>query len=253
MSIEQKITIVGRFDPSDVAHLRLSDAILHAETALGIVISTKWVVPADLDRLDDAFAGSRAAIIAPQSNRTVLETTPEILDAVSWLRLHHIPTLGIESGFWHMAIEWARNVIGRKDAEIAAFRDDTSMPVFHRFLAEPHATLEDVRMRTVDVEFLGGSKLATVYGRTSAKESIRPLYAFNADFAPDFERSGVSGSAHATVAGRKIFAAFESSALDFHVGVAYLPQMTSSPDSPHPLLLGLIRTLGGGFLDRRIE
>lgn len=253
MSIEQKITIVGRFDPSDVAHLRLSDAILHAEAALGLVVSTKWVVPADLDRLDDAFAGSRAAIIAPQSNRTVLETTPEILDAVSWLRLHHIPTLGIESGFWHMTIEWARNVIGRKDADVAAFKDDTSMPVFDRFLAEPHATLEDVRLRTVDVDFSEGSKIAGAYGRPSAKESIRPLYAFNADFAPDFERTGVVGAAHATVGGRKIFAALESSALEFHVGVAYLPQMTSSPEHPHPLLLGLVRTLGGGFLNRRIE
>lgn len=253
MSIEQKITIVGRFDPSDVAHVRLSEAILHAETALGIVVSTKWVVPADLDRLDDAFAGSRAAIIAPQSNRSVLETTPEILDAVHWLRSHHIPTLGIETGFWHMTIEWARNVIGRKDADVAAFRDDTSMPVFGRFSAEPHATLEDVRMRTVDVEFFEGTKLAALYGRASEKEQIRPLHAFNADFAADFERSGVQIAAHATIGGRKIFAALASTALDFHVGVAYLPQMSSTPERPHPLLLGLVRTLGGGFLDRRIE
>lgn len=241
MTEHAPIVIVGRFDPSDATHTALRDAILHAETQKNVVVSTRWVGPDELDRPDDALGRATAAVIAPSSAHARLELVPEILDAIGWLRRRHVPTLAIESGFQHMTIEWARAVLAHPDANARTFDESTEMPIWDAVDPHPRPNLEGLPTRTVKIHPVPGTKCAAAYGdRTEADEQLRPLAAFNPDFLPEFEKSGMIPGATAYWWGRTLVCAMESTALPFWVGTAFLPPLTSRHTRPHPLIAALL-------------
>lgn len=51
------------------------------------------------------------------------------LKLIEFVREHNVPTFGTCGGFQHMVIEFARNVLGIKDAELAEY--DPEACFFH--------------------------------------------------------------------------------------------------------------------------
>jgi CTP synthase len=240
MTEHAPVTIIGRFDPGDAIHAALREAVVHAAPHFGVVLNTRWVTPSDLGNLDDALSGTAAAVIAPSRTRETLELEPEIIAAIRWLRMHHLPTLAIEGGYHHLVIEWARNVLGRSDANATLFDDGTPMPVIDRLVAEPHPTMATARILPVEIHPTPGSLVGALYGDGPAREHFRSEDAFNPDYLPEFAASGMRAAATLELGDRSVIAGIESKSLPFYVGVGFLPQLGSQPARPHPLFRGLL-------------
>lgn len=233
-----RITILGSFDPDFAPHVQVREAIIAAQNAMGVVMNTRWVSPSELEDLS-TLEDSRAAIVAPFQIKHSRELQPEVVNAIEWLRMHRVPTLGIEGGFEHMIIEAARNVLGYENATSSVFDDDAPNPVITRFDARATVAGRTVP-RYVDIEIHEGTELARIYGQSGVvREAFGANAVFNADYAAETERAGFKLCAHGIFKEQRFIAAGEWNALPYYIGVSYLPQVAGA-EKPHPLFTALI-------------
>ncbi|MBI3887937.1 CTP synthase, partial [Candidatus Microgenomates bacterium] len=118
----------GNFDLSD-SYVSVIEAIKHAQTQIGAKVNIKWVNSEgdfDLTGVD--------GVIVPQGwgSRGVEGK----LKAVKYARENKIPYLGLCFGMQMAVIEFARNVLGLKDANSEEADPKTKNPVIHMMEAQ---------------------------------------------------------------------------------------------------------------------
>ena len=142
-------------------------------------------------------------------------------------------------------IEFARNVLGLKDANSREFDDITENPVI------------DIMSDQVDIEDLGGTmrlgaypchvkkdtKLFEVYNEELVSERHRHRFEFNNKYREMFLENGMDLSGISPDG--RLVEAVEIKENDFFVGVQYHPEFLSRPNRPHPLFLGLVKAAKG--------
>ena len=138
-------------------------------------------------------------------------------------------------------IEWARNIMGLKDASSAELNPETNHPVIH-LLPEQQ-----------DIVDLGGTMRLGVYPCRLQKESIgknlydedvvyerhRHRYEFNNSYKQDFINSGYKISG--TSPDGRLVELIELSNHPYFLACQYHPEFLSRPGKPHPLFKGLIQ------------
>lgn len=140
----------------------------------------------------------------------------EKLDMIRMAREQGIPFLGICMGFQLMLIEYARNVMGIKDANTQEI--------------DPKAELV-VKMPSLVV----GMRSFT-YNGTELGESFWHQYKFNHAYTQQFEQYGWEFAFMEDVAAL----AFLKGRRQFFMGTQFHPEYQSSVDKPHPLLINFL-------------
>lgn len=125
-----------------------------------------------------------------------------------------------------MLVEYARDVLGVVDAEHAETSPDADTLVVTPLSCSLVGQTHPVRL-------LPGTRAAAVYGHAEAAESFWCNYGLNPAYRPLFEESGLRASA---VDEEGDVRAVELDGHPFFLGTLFLPQMTSAPGKPHPLL-----------------
>ncbi len=95
--------------------------------------------------------------------------------AIRYARERTCPFLGTCGGFQHAVIEYARNVLGWRDAEHAETAPDAKTLV----IAPLACALVE---KTGTVVFRAGSRLRAAYGKEQSKEGYRCSYGINSAF-----------------------------------------------------------------------
>jgi CTP synthase (UTP-ammonia lyase) len=125
-------------------------------------------------------------------------------------------------------VEYARNVLGVAGAEHAETSPEAGAlvvtPLSCSLVGQTHA-----------VRLLPGTRVAELYGRGEADESYWCSYGLNPAFRAGLEQSGLRVSA--VDEGGEV-RAVELDGHPFVLGTLFLPQMSSAPGAPHPLLAG---------------
>jgi CTP synthase (UTP-ammonia lyase) len=130
-------------------------------------------------------------------------------------------------------VEYVRDVLGIDGAEHA----ETS-PDAERLAITPLAcSLVGQQHR---IHILPGTRAAELYGRDEAVERYYCSYGLNPAYRPALEDSGLRVTAEDDEREVRIV---ELDGHPFFLGTLFLPQMTSSEDEPHPLLVGLADAL----------
>ena len=111
-----QIAILGEFDPEFPPHAATNAAILHSSQHLRAEVRGVWLSTQDIHLdLVKEYAGMW---VAPGSPYKDLEKT---LSAIRYARENLLPCFGTCGGFQHIVIEYARNVLGFKDAHHAEY------------------------------------------------------------------------------------------------------------------------------------
>jgi CTP synthase len=147
-------------------------------------------------------------------------------------------------------IEFARNVLGLKDANSAEVNPKTKNPVIH--IMSGQEKLLEKKMYGGTVRLVGwpclikkGTRLHKAYkAKNPAVETVserhRHRYEFNNDYREAMEKKGL------TVAGTspdgRIVEAIEISDHPFFIGTQFHPEYMSRPLDPHPLFSEFIKT-----------
>jgi GNAT superfamily N-acetyltransferase len=217
-----RVGIAGEFDAGSVTHAATRAALAHAGAALGLDVEARWLGRgghADVEKVDALLAGPG---------------NPDMQGALAALRLarqRRIPVLGTCAGFQYLVIEFARGVLGLEDADHAEWNPQAS-----RLLVSPLAC--SLAGQRAEVELLADSLAHAAYGATRVSEEYRCSYGLDPEYEPALERAGLR------VTGRDREGAARAVELrghPFHVGTLYVPQLSSSPERPHPLVLAFLR------------
>jgi CTP synthase (UTP-ammonia lyase) len=91
-------------------------------------------------------------------------------------------------------------------------------------------------MRTV--RLADGTKARGVFGAPESRELFACSFELNRAYYDAVERAGMRISGRDDEEGARVVELPDN---DFHVATLFLPQMTSTPDRPHPLFLAYVR------------
>ena len=222
----------GDFELED-SYLSVVEAIKHASKHLGVNAILVWASSAsELEGVD--------AIIVPGGFGT--SGIDAKIDAIKFARKSNKPFLGLCLGLQLSVIEHARNVLGLKDATSVEFSNEGSHVV---------STMPDQVKKIANLDFGGSMRLGeqkaslkdglvkSLYGSEDVLERHRHRFEVNPDFVDTLEDKGLKFSGFNSDLGLVEF--LERSDCDFFVATQAHPELVSSPLSPHPLFLGLIR------------
>jgi len=190
----------------------------------------QWVATTDLAGPDGLkrLANFHGLWIAPASPYQSVEGA---LSAIRWARERRVPLLGTCGGFQHIVLEYARNVLGFADAQHEETQPDAPAP----FISRLACSLES---RTLTITLEPGSLIAGLYNRTTVREQYHCNFGVNPIYV-DKLRSGPLRIVGSDAEG--VVRAVELTGHPFFVGTLFLPQHTSTPADPHPLISGFLR------------
>lgn len=234
-----KIAIVGKYVTLHDSYLSVIEALNHAGFYNNTKIEIKWV---DSEELTDVNVAEKLAsvsgILVPGGfgNRGI----EGMIIACKYARLNNIPYLGICLGLQIAAIEFARNVVGIKDATSSEFSKEGTAVI-------------DLMLEQKDVSKIGGSmrlgncKCSSVFGSIIRKaydsdefvERHRHRYEFNPLFKEEFSKNGLDFVAFSQ--NGLVVEAIEIKENDFFLGVQYHPEFTSRPNHANPVFIEFVK------------
>jgi CTP synthase len=162
--------------------------------------------------------------------------------AVQYARENGIPFLGICLGMQMAVIEYARNVLGLKDANSTEMEANTSEPVIS--LMEEQKNVINMggtmRLGAWHCELAESSLVREVYGGANAiSERHRHRYEFNNIYKSQLEEAGLRASGVNQETG--LVEIIELPEHPWFVGVQYHPEYKSTVANPHPLFVGFVK------------
>ena len=140
-----------------------------------------------------------------------------------------------------MTIEFARNVLGYRDANSSEFDLTTKYPVIsimeeQKNVVEKGGTYEVRRLEMSQLK--PNTTLLEIYGAKNITERHRHRYEFNSEFLEDFENNGLQALCKSRHQISRNGRAQKSS---FYVGVQYHQNIKVQLATPHPLFIALIK------------
>ncbi len=94
--------------------------------------------------------------------------------------------------------------------------------------------------KSQEVRIQSGSMAAHAYGRAESIEQFVCNYGLNPQFRDEIENSGLRVSGLDSENEIRIF---EIPGHPFYMGTLFLPQLSSEPDKPHPLITAYLRAV----------
>ena len=172
--------------------------------------------------------------------------------AAEYGRTNDIPTFGICLGMQMMVIEFARNVLGYKDANSAEMDDKTPHNVIDIMEEQKNITQMGGTMRlgAYECELREGSKVAQAYTAANSQlstlnsqlmihERHRHRYEFNNAYKDEYESNGMKcvGINPAS----NLVEIVEIPEKKWYIGTQFHPEYSSTVLHPHPLFMDFIK------------
>ena len=226
--MKRSIAIIGEYTPTFPPHVSTNAAIEHSRSASGIDVDGIWVSTEEITKtLFERFSGIWVAPGSPYKNMD------QALWAIRYARENGIACFGTCGGFQHMIIEYARNVLGFREAAHAEY-DPYASDLFITQLAC------SVAGREMELTFASGSQVAEIYGAHSAIEQ----YYCNFGVNPDYVSRLKSGSLKITGSDSDgEIRVIELPDHPFFLGTLFVPQARSTADQPHPLVTAFLKAV----------
>ena len=231
MPLQRTIAIVGKYLCQD-AYLSVIESIKHAGAKCGVGIKIKLISCEDLDALSDVDG-----IIVPGGFGS--RGVEGKIAAIKYARENNIPFLGICLGMQMAVVEFARNVLGLKEAHSTEM---TASPYPVIDLMESQKNVKNkggtMRLGLYDCTLKKGTRSAKLYNSENIKERHRHRYEFNNKYREDLEKAGlvISGVNKEL----DLVEIIELKDHPYFVACQFHPELVSRPYSPHPLFVGLV-------------
>lgn len=236
-----KIAMVGKYVELHDSYISVNEALKHGGIETRSAVDIHWIDSETLEPEDadlDAVLGDMEGILVPGGFGS--RGIEGKIKAANYARTHGIPYLGICLGMQVAIIEFARNVLGLKDANSAEIDPETTNPVI------------DIMPEQRNVQEMGGtmrlgqypcvlnpeSKSYQLYGASMIYERHRHRYEVNNDYREEFANHGVIFAG--TSPDNHIVEMMEIPSHPWFVACQFHPEFKSRPNRPHPLFRGFV-------------
>jgi len=242
------IAFVGKYLDLKESYKSLTEALIHAGATLDTKVEIKWV---DSEKIENNTAKQyildcNGVLVAGGFGERGIEGK---IKAIQYARENKIPFLGICLGMQLAMIEFARNVLGLKEATSVEFNQNTKEPII--FLIDEFIDANGTKQIRTTTSPMGGtmrlgeyecntkknSILREAYGASTIFERHRHRYEANPKYRKIFETNGmiITGESNGLI---------EAIEVDNHpwfLGVQFHPEFTSRLQNPNPSILAFVK------------
>ena len=237
-----QIALVGKYVKLHDSYLSIIESLNHASFVVGKNVKIKWV---DSDSVTDEsaaeiFAGCQGIILPGGFGHRGIEG---MISACRFARTHKIPYFGICLGMQIAVIEFARSVLGYKDANSREF-DELCEHTVIDLMKDQEGVIKGGTMRLGSYPCLvsAGTILEKAYKNVLKDNTIherhRHRYEFNNDYREQMKDAGLTISG--TSPDGTLVEAVEIQG-QFHVGVQFHPEFKSRPNNAGPLFVEFLK------------
>lgn len=237
---EVRIGLIGKYVELPDAYKSIIEAFIHAGASNEARVRLQYIhseLIAD-DNVAQKLGDLDGILVAPGFGDRGIEGK---ITAIKYARENQVPFFGICLGMQMAVIEFARNVIGWKDAHSTEMNAKTKHPVIDMMPDQKKITAKGGTMRlgAYVCELNKDSKAYKAYGSSKVTERHRHRFEFNNKFLADFEQAGlvVSGTNPDT----KLAEIVELKNHPYFLAVQFHPEYRSTVLNPHPLFIRFVK------------
>ena len=236
---EITIGLVGKYVELQDAYKSITESIIHAGTENACKVKVNWIHAEEINNTNvtKKLVGLSGIIVAPGFGNRGMEGK---IAAIKHVRENNIPFFGICLGMQLSVIEFARNVLGHKDASSTEMNAQTSTPVINLMDKQKEVTDKGGTMRlgTYDCLLTKDSNSYNSYKTINIKERHRHRFEFNNNYKNELEKAGMIATGINPE--NNLVEIVEIPSHAWFVGVQFHPEYKSTVVNPHPLFCGFI-------------
>lgn len=235
-----RIGLVGKYIELKDSYKSIVEAFIHAGVANNAKVQLDWIHSEDL--MDEAviekkLKGLKGILVAPGFGERGIEGK---INAIKYARTNNLPFFGICLGMQCAVIEYARNVLGLKDAHSYEMNRATPHPVID--LMEEQKTIVNkggtMRLGAYDCKITPGTLAHKAYKSEMIKERHRHRFEFNNQYKAQYEAAGMVLSGINPE--NNLVEIVELPNHPFFVGVQFHPEYKSTVENPHPVFVSFV-------------
>jgi CTP synthase len=242
------IAMVGKYTDLIDAYKSVNEALKHAGIQSHTRVKIEYIDSESIiDKGTGCLAGKDGILVPGGFGVRGVEGK---IAAVKFARENGVPYLGICLGLQMAVIEYARNVVGLKDANSTEFDKNSPYPVVALITewvnADGKTEMRDenadlggtMRLGSQDCHLVEGSLAKATYQRDVIVERHRHRYEVNNNYVDQLQQAGLRIGGWS--ADDTLVEMVEIPEHPFFVGCQFHPEFTSTPRDGHPLFSGFI-------------
>ncbi len=246
-----RIGIVGKyFGTGDCvlsdAYISVIEAIKHASYTLNRKPEIDWINAEEFEKDPEKVKGLERfdGIIVPGGfGERGIEGK---IKAIQFCRENKLSYLGLCYGMQLLVIEYARNVLGIKNAHTTEINPKAKDPVID-LMPEQYENMKKgsygatMRLGNYPCEIKKGTLAYQAYGKSKIQERHRHRYEVNPKYIKQLKEAGLVFSGTSPDKKLMEIAELPKDQTPFHLGSQFHPEFTSWPLRPNPLFLQFIK------------
>jgi CTP synthase (UTP-ammonia lyase) len=223
-----RIALVGDHDAAVTAHRAIPLAIQLTSTKLNLETEYKWI---DTDKVNlDELKGFGGVWCVPASP---YKSTEGALEVIKYARENNVPFLGTCGGYQHAVLEYARNVLGYKDAENMEENPNAEMPL----ISALECRLVEKKAPILIKE---NSSAYAFYKTNKIFEEYHCSFGVNPKYLSIFDNSDMKFTGEDESGEPRII---ELRGHPFFIGTAFQPERWGLRNEVHPIVQGFINAV----------
>ncbi len=233
-----KIGIIGDYEPQRLSHKATIEALNHCADNLKINLELQWLPTESLEgEVDKSFIGLDGLWCAPG----VYKSMEGALNAIQFAREKDYPFIGTCGGFQYTVIEYARNILGFKEAQHAKYNPDASNLII---TALSCSLVGETRKVFINQK----SRIYKYYGKKEVDERFSCNFGINPDYRKLIDESGFKVVGTDEKGEVRILDLPKNR---FFTATLFQPQLSSLPTNPHKLILAYLSCVKQFHLEKR--
>ena len=233
------IGLVGKYVELRDSYKSISEALDHAGANQRTKVNIDWIHSEQINNsnAEEKLGHLDGILVAPGFGSRGIDGK---LIAINYARTKNVPFFGICLGMQCAVVEFARNVLGLKDAHSSEIKEYTPHPVIDLMSEQKSITNMGGTMRlgAYPCELQPGSKARAIYGVDNVEERHRHRYEFNESYREQFEEAGMIATGINPVS--KLVELIELKDHPYFIATQYHPEYASTVLAPHPLFIAFV-------------
>jgi len=232
------IGVVGKYVRHQDAYKSLYEALYHSGCEIGAQVKIEKIDPEEIEKGSFSFGDVDGYLVPGGFGNRGWEGK---IATATYCRENTIPYFGICLGMQVLAVEFARNALGHKDANSTEVDIETKHPVISLLSEQLHVENlgGTMRLGSYPCRIQKKSKAYQAYTSESIQERHRHRYEFNSLYKQEFEEKGALLSG--TSPDGSLCEIIEIQNHPWMVAVQFHPEFISKPVQPHPLFTAFLK------------
>lgn len=236
---EVTVALVGKYITLHDAYISVVESLKHAGYAANASVNIKWVDSETVtdENAAEVFSDVSGILVPGGFGSRGIEGK---ISAIRYARENNIPFLGLCLGMQLSIVEFARHVVGFRDAHSVELNSATTHPVIS--LMADQEGVDNIggtlRLGSYPCKLAKDSLAYKLYKEELIHERHRHRYEVNNDYRKDLTNNGMMLSGISPDG--RIVEMVEIPSHPFFIATQAHPEFKSRPNRPHPLFLGFV-------------